>query len=287
MALYWEWEKRRPLGLSGFKNREMLWLWCRLEQDGYKFNQELLANANIRANHIIDRIEDVETVGRLAEYRDELFANRLEDEEFSWIKKAGDRLIYWIHERLWARSLLVSPADTNFDQSILKRFDQIVLAFDLSKAPISVKKEEIKNLRREWSQLIEIDPYLTWIKEKDDSQCRWLVDEISKSDLYRFVLPDLSFPVDNQDRLLLFVNALDRSGYVTKLKILFLNDLKNKWARKKKKDDAEKVQCNLNVNAITKEDIKKLADGRGLKMGEYIDAIVAEDKERVLGQSEL
>lgn len=286
MSLSMGWEKRRPVGLEGFKNRDMLWLWCRLEESGYSLNHGFLGSRDSRANHLIDCIEDRETVGSLREYRHECFSNRLEDSDFDWIKGGGDRLIFWVHEMLWSRSLPVALAETRFNQSILSRFDQIALAFDLSKAPINVKKNTIENLRQSWSKLIGIDPYLKWVDIKDEDQCRWLVDQLQSSDLSRFVLPDLAYPVDNKGRLLLLFNALDRSTYGENIKILYINDLKNKWARKKRKSDTEKVQCNLNVNAITKKDIKKLADRRGLKMGEYIDAIVAEDKERVLSQSE-
>ncbi|WP_146083428.1 hypothetical protein [Marinobacter flavimaris] len=286
MSLSMGWEKRRPVGLEGFKNRDMLWLWCRLEESGYSLNHGVLGSPDNRANHLIDCIEDRETVGRLQEYRRECFSHRLEISDLAWIKSGGDRLLVWVHEMLRNRSLPVAPAETKFNQAILSKFEQILLAFDLSKAPVNVKKDTIENLRQKWSKLISIDPYLNWIDIKDEGQCRWLVDQVQNSGLSVFVPLDFAYPVDNKGRLLLLFSALDRSTYDEKIKVLFINDLKNKWARKKRKDDTEKVQCNLNVDAITKKNIKKLADQRGLKMGEYIDAIVAEDKERVLGQSE-
>jgi hypothetical protein len=158
--------------------------------------------------------------------------------------------------------------------------EQIILAFDLSKEPISFKKEVMKNVRQIWSSLIEIDPHLEWVNKKDEDQCRWLVDEIRRSDLAPYISPDFQFPVNNEDRFLLFVSALDRTGFPLKFKTLFMNEIKEKWNRKKKKADAEKVQCNLNVSSLTKGHIKKLADDRNLKMGELIDALVAEEMER-------
>ena len=280
MALKLGWEKRKPVGLSCFKNREMLWLWCRLEANGYDLNPKLLGDAGSRANHLIDNVAGRETVESLRAYRDECFSNRLDDSEFNWIDYNNKRLVEWLLESIFGDHISVKPTVTRFDESTLKSHERVNLAFDLSTLPIQIKKKAITDLRQAWSLLIDIDPSLDWVDKKHDDQCRWLVDEIKRSDLAQWISPRLQSPVNNEERYLLFINALDRSSFPLKLKTLFLSHIKAKWNRKKKKESAEKVQCNLNVNLSTKEYIKELADDRGLKMGELIDALVAEERER-------
>lgn len=281
MALVWDWEKRRPVGLSGFKNREMLWLWCRLEANNYDLNPKLVGDATSRANHLIDSIEDKETVGTLRGYRDECFSNRLDESEFKWIDYNDKRMIYWLLEMIGERYIVVTFAETIFDQSLLTTREQIELAFDSSEVSISIKKDIMISLRKTWSSFIEIDPSLRWVDKKDDEQCRWLVDEIKGSDLAPWISPDLQSPIDNEDRYLLVINALDRSGVPFNFKTLFLGKIKEKWNRKKNKVDTEKVQCNLSVNELTHKNIRELANDRGLKMGKFIDALVAEEMERL------
>jgi hypothetical protein len=280
LAVIMDWEKRRPLGLSGFKDREMLWLWCQLEVSGYKLNPKLVINSESRANHLIDSIQDDETIRSLRDYRDECFSNRLDDSEFKWISYNDRRLVHWIIEGLDEGHFFIKPTVTKFNQSVLSSYERIPLVFDLSNLDIQLKKEAMLNICQRWSSLIEIDSSLKWVDKKDESQCRWLVDEIKKSVITPWICSSLRSPVSNDGRFLLVVNALDRSGFPLKLKALFLGELKAKWSRRKKKDDTEKVQCNLNVNAPTKENIKKLAVGRKLKRGELIDALVAEEMER-------
>jgi hypothetical protein len=280
VAFTLNWEKRRPGGLSGFKNREMLWLWCKLEAKGYDLDQKLVVDFDSRANHLIDSIAVNETVESLCAYRDECFSNRLDDSEFTWIDYNNKRLMEWLIEMLLNRHFLVTLAVTRFDESILKLHERIKLAFDLSELSVQVKKGVMTRLRQTWSLLLDVDPSLDWIDIKDDDQCRWLVEEIKGSDLAPYISYRLQFPVNNEDRYLLLVNALDRSNFPLKFKTLFLSDIKAKWNRKKNKESAEKVQCNLNVGLSTKEHIKELAKNRGLKMGELIDALVAEERER-------
>ncbi|MDS1311216.1 hypothetical protein [Marinobacter xiaoshiensis] len=280
MAIKWTWEKRKPEGLSGFKNREMLWLWCRLEANGYILNSNLVSDADSRANHLIDNIADNETFESLRFYRDECFSNSLDSSEFDWINYNDKRLVHWLFEMIWGGYTAVTVASTSFDQSALKPREVIELAFDLNNLPIKVKKEVINNLRNNWSLLIEVDPGLEWVDKENEDQCRWLVDEIRKSDLAPYISPDLQSPVDNEDRFLLFVNTLDRTGMPLKPKKLFLSEMKAKWRRKNKKADAKKVQCNLNVLSSTKEYIEKIANDRSLKMGELIDALIAEEMKR-------
>jgi hypothetical protein len=280
VALILSWEKRRPVGLSGFMNREMLWLWCKLEAKDYDLDQKLVVDFDSRANHLIDSVAESETVGSLRAYRDECFSKRLDDSEFNWIDYKNKRLMEWLIEILFNNHFSVTLAVTSFDESILKLHERIKLAFDLSELSIQIKKEVMASLRQMWSLLLDVDPFLDWIDMKDNDQCRWLVDEIKRSDLSPYISYRLQFPVDNEGRYLLFVNALDRSNYPLKFKTLYLSDIKAKWNRKKKKESAEKVQCNLNVDLFTKEHIKELAESRGLKMGELIDALVAEERER-------
>lgn len=213
-------------------------------------------------------------------YRDECFSKRLDDSEFNWIDYKNKRLMEWLIEILFNHHVSVTLAVTSFDESILKLHERIKLAFDLSELSIQIKKEVMASLRQMWSLLLDVDPCLDWIDMKDNDQCRWLVDEIKRSDLSPYISYRLQFPVDNEGRYLLFVNALDRSNYPLKFKTLYLSDIKAKWNRKKKKENADKVQCNLNVDLSTKEHIKELAESRGLKMGELIDALVAEERER-------
>jgi hypothetical protein len=91
----------------------------------------------------------------------------------------------------------------------------------------------------------------------------------------------LQYPVNNDERILVFLNALDRSGVSLNLKRLYLKELKSKWRRRQKKLDGNKVQCNLNVDLLTKENIKNISAYRGVKMGELIDALIVEEVERL------
>lgn len=278
----WGWEKRRPYGLSqDFKDREMLWLWCRLLIEGYRLDVNLVSNADSRANHLIESLSDSETVAALSKYQDECFAKRVDDSEFNWIDFKNKRLVLWLLEQLKGGHLSVKVPYTNFDQSVLKPKEQIQLAFDISPVAMQVKKQDISDLRQMWSSLIDIDPSLDWIDKKNDDQCRWLVSEIQSSDLAPWISSELQFPVNSKDRFHLFINALDRSGIPLQMKRLFVGELKSKWSRRQKKLDGKKVQCNLNVDSLTKENIRKLSDHRGLKMGELIDALAAEEIERL------
>lgn len=282
MAVNFGWERRRPVGLSqNFKNREMLWLWCQLEKKGYRLDPALVGDVSGRANHVIDRILDAdkETVSDFRFYDNACFSGRLDDSEFKWIDFNDRRLVSWIIENIDRGNLLIGVPITNFDQSVLRPSERIKLAFDLSVINIKDKKDTMSYLKNSWSFLIEVDPRLDWLNKKDDKQCRWLVEQLRGGDFADFVYEEFQNPVNNEDRVVMFLNALDRSGVSLNLKKLYLNDLKSKWNRKQKKLDGSKVQCNLNVDSITKENIKKLSGHRGLKMGELIDALVAEEIE--------
>tara|TARA_R110001583_G_scaffold104780_1_gene252191 strand:+ start:185 stop:1060 length:876 start_codon:yes stop_codon:yes gene_type:complete len=282
LAVNFGWEHRKPVGLSqNFKNREMLWLWCKLEKKGYGLDPALVGDISSRANHVIDKIVDAdkETVGDFRNYDNACFSGRLDDSEFKWIDFNDRRLVSWIVENIYLGNLLIGVPITNFDQSVLRPHERIKLAFDLSMVNIKDKKDTMSYLKNNWSLLIEIDPRLDWVNKKNDEQCRWLVDQLKGGDFATCVSKEFNNPVNNEDRVVMFLNALDRSGVSLSLKKLYLNDLKSKWSRKQKKLDGSKVQCNLNVDSLTKENIKKLSGHRGLKMGELIDALVAEEIE--------
>jgi hypothetical protein len=277
----WDWEEKKPHGLSKeFKNREMLWLWCRIEENGYRLNASLVSNVTSRANHLIASIADHETVGSLSNYQDKCFSGRLDDSEFKWISYHDERLVHWLLEMIWGHYLPVVPAVTSFDQSVLAPKERIELAFDLSDVPLKVKKEAMLYLRQTWSTLIEVDPSFDWVDKKDEGQCRWLVDEIRKSDFSPCISPDLNFSVDNEGRFLLAVNAFDRSGYPLKFKKSVLGELKTKWGRRERKTTAEKMQWNISVRPATQQYIKELAKTKKMSMGELIDSIVAEEMKR-------
>jgi hypothetical protein len=282
MAIVMDWEKRKPKGLDGFKNREMLWLWCKLERVGYKLNPDLVGDLESRANHLIDRIleADAESVGNLREFRDECFSRQLDESEFKWIVVGDERLKHWLIETLTQYSFDLGVVAPPFDQSGLRCREQVCLAFDLSDALIQVKRRVMSDIRRRWSENIEINPALDWISKNDEAQCRWLVDEIRQSDVGPWISQNLQSSVSNEDRLLLFANALDRVPFPPRTKKLFLKDLKSKWSKKSRKAVAAKVQCNLNVDPEIKRYIKESAKNRAVKMGEYVELLVAEEIER-------
>lgn len=282
MSFTMGWEQRKPKGLLGFKNREMLWLWCRLAKKGYRLNPNFVGDSDSRANHLIDSIleADAESVHQLREYRDECFSRQLDGAEFNWITVGDERLKHWFIEALMQYSLELGVIAPPFDQSVLKCREQAWLAFDLSDATIQVKRRVMADLRRRWSENIEINPGLDWVSKSCEVQCRWLVDEIRQSDFGPWISQGLQFPVSNEDRLLLFFNALDRSCFPPQIKKLFLKDLKSKWSKKSKRTSAEKVQCNLNVDPKIKQYIKESAKSRGIKMGEYVEFLVNEQIKR-------
>jgi hypothetical protein len=261
----------------------MLWLWCQLSNKGYVLDESRVIDSNSRAFHLIEKIKEsnVETVADLRRYNDECFSGRLDDQDFKWIDFNNRRLVFWIIWLIDSRSLLVEKPMTPFDQSILSPRERIQLAFDLSSLTIKGKKETLSYLHDSWSQLIAVDASLDWLSRRDDDQCIWLVNELSSSDFSCFVSPDLQYPVNNDERILVFLNALDRSGVSLNLKRLYLKELKSKWRRRQKKLDGNKVQCNLNVDLLTKENIKNISAYRGVKMGELIDALIVEEVERL------
>lgn len=284
MAMRWDWEDRKPHGLSKkFQNREMLWLWCKLEASGYSLDANRVSDVTSRANHLIASIADNETVGSLREYQDKCFSSRLDDSEFKWINQSDYRLLYWLLEMIsgyYPDVVPIASIVTSFDQSVLAPKERIKLIFDLNDIPFKLKKEAMLYLRQTWSTLIEVDPSFDWVNKQDEDQCRWLVDEIIKSDFSSFISPDLRFPVDNEERLLLVFNALDRSRYPLKFKKSLLGELKTKWSRRERKTSAEKMQWNITVKPATQQYIKELAKNKKMSMGEMIDSIVAEEMER-------
>lgn len=279
-------EKKRPVGLSEFKGREMLWLWCRLAAKGYGLNPDLVGEEVSRANHLIKSIydSDVETVRELREYRDECFSRQLDASEFKWIKPHDERLKHWIVETITQYGQQIGMRFPPFDPSVLAYREHVMLLFDLGDAPVQTKKWFMSELRRRWSSNIEIDQELKWINKSDEEQCRWLVDEVLQSDIGVSVANALRFPVSNEDRFLLLANALDRSGLGLQFKKLFLKDLKSKWDKKNKKSVAKKVQCNLNVDPDIHRYIKESAKSRGIRMGEYVENLVTEEMKRQQGQ---
>ncbi|MFB2707150.1 hypothetical protein [Marinobacter shengliensis] len=290
MAVSFGWEHRRPAGLSqNFKNREMLWLWCQLEWKGYNLDATRVSDISSRANHIIDSILDAdkETVDDLRRYESDCFSGRLDDEEFKWIDFNNRRLVSWVLGYINSGMLYVGTPTTNFDQSVLRSHERIKLAFDLSSLALNIKKDTMLHLRNNWSLLIGIDPSLDWVNRKDDEQCRWLVDQLQSGDFAPFISPEFQRPISNEDRVIMFFNAIDMSGFSLNIKRLYLKDLKSKWRRKQKKLDGRKVQCNLNVDSLTKENIKDISVRRKLKMGELIDALVAEEVARLKAEDDV
>ncbi|KMQ76383.1 hypothetical protein [Marinobacter subterrani] len=289
MGVTRDWEDIRPVGLEGFKDREMLWLWCRLTVEGYKFNADFVGDEESRARHVIKHLHDSdhETVGTLREYRNECFSRQLAASEFSWIQPRNERLKHWIIEALSRYGQQLGVNAPPFNQSVLSYPDQVMLTFDLGDAPVGIKQWVMSQLRREWSSNIEIDPALDWIRKSDDEQCRWVVEAVLQSDIGSWVSLNLPSPVSSEDRFLIAVNALDRSGLPLQFKKLFLKDLKSKWDKKNKKAVARKVQCNLNVDPMIKEQIKELAKDKGVKMGEYVEFLVTEEIKRKEAQGAL
>lgn len=278
MAVNFGWEHRKPVGLSqNFKNRELLWLWCRLEKNGYNLDATKISGKSSRGHYIIDWLMETEevTMNDLRRYENDCFSGRLDDEEFKWMDFSNRRLVSWVLEYIYSESLSVRVPVTKFDQSVLSAEERIKLAFDLSLMVINIKKGDMLSLRNNWSLLSEIDSGLDWVNVKDDGQCRWLEDQLKCGDFESFISPEFQYPVNSEDRVVMFLNAIDMSGFPLSLKKLYLNELKSKWRRRQKKLDGRKVQCNLNVDLLTKENIKRLAGDRGLKMGELIDALVA------------
>jgi hypothetical protein len=278
------WENRRPVGLKGFKNREMLWLWCRLQRNGYILDSNRISNVDSRANHLIDKINeaDKETVGNLQDYVNEFFTSSLRESEFKWIDFNNRRLVLFIISCISSGNFSIRMPYTLFDPKVLIPRERIKLAFDLSLISINEKKNAISSLHDHWSSAIEIDPSLNWVNTKDDDQCRWLFSELQAGSFASWVSPELNYPVNNEDRIIAFFNALDRSGSDLHLKKLYLKDLKSKWSRKQRKLNGRKVQCNLNLDLLTKKNIKKLSDHRNLKMGELVDSLVAEEVARLM-----
>lgn len=272
MAVHEPWEQHLPKGLSGFKSRDILWVWFYLQYKGYNLNYSLFANSGSRAMHIINTIKNIDE-----EIKPELFYYRnnnvLPADELSLIQKADIRLLNWISHNLifkkWYRF------DDSWNELGLSTRDSLILSLDLSNYGVASKRKSLQEIKASWSENVKIDQSLKWINEKDEEQSQWLLEKAEDAKLTGKVIKDIEDPINAAERVLKFKAMLDLYNASHDFKKSFLDKLRNTWNAKKYRQKQSKVQCNFFIDPAIKDGIGDLKKAYNVRtQGDVIEKLV-------------
>jgi hypothetical protein len=230
-------------------------------------------------------------------------------DEFSWLKRdkragyfvwlrllnAPHNLDFFPHKtgsidtygkQLWheSMSLNLHPSDNQ------QRYAEIIRFFDRLNTTHGWKLDYIDQLKQDWSNVFTQRKPFPWLSEKNEEQCSWAWDYLAsyhqKKDLtYRPNTLRVS-PTSPEEQYLAIYAIYDSWIAPIESKAYFLNSFNKAWHQKKHRDSRQgKKACNLVLREDVKYKLDEMANARGLKLNQLVEALIESEYEQTFKPS--
>ncbi|WP_296062981.1 hypothetical protein [uncultured Amphritea sp.] len=165
----------------------------------------------------------------------------------------------------------------NAPSSTKERFDTIVDFFDRWSEDISFKLQALWKIKFSWTHVYNgIQPF-KWLNKKDEVQCEWVVEYISKVG-GPFLLIQ---PINNVERYHGIIAGYDLWSAHPDTKKLFAAKIAKAWSQKKHRDSrVGKKPLNTYLKEETKLKLDELSQRNDKKIHEMLEKIICDEYDR-------
>lgn len=265
---------------AAFSDRQVEWI--SEFDDGVKrlstANQKRAAMEDFMRNSIDNR-QRIESLLLSSE------SSLLPEEELKWISRDDVRLLRWLinfcrqpFTGFGASTQIPMPYGDAEEQSNPYRF--FIRAVDFWQEHIQTKRDSLKSIKQEWSEIRRKDSKLNWLKKDDTEQIKWawtyLEHHLNNQNLFRHKRYS---PISNEEIYISILSTFDNwTGDRGKLHEV-QSSMKQAWAQQKYRTNIKnnnKKQSTYVLSNKTKNQLKALAEANEINLNQMLEYIINE-----------